>query len=74
MQRRGKPLSDREAAVLQLASEGYRERDICQRLQISQSSVTAYVSRAREKLGAATLTEAVVKFVLKSGAAGPATK
>jgi DNA-binding NarL/FixJ family response regulator len=59
----GEPLSEREREVLELASGGYRQRQIGARLNLTENTISAHVFRARHKLGASTLTEAVLKFL-----------
>lgn len=60
---RGEPLTGREQKVLKLASEGYRQRQIGARLNLTENTIGVYVHRARVKLGASTLAEAVLKFL-----------
>jgi NarL family two-component system response regulator LiaR len=52
-------LTDREAQVLALMTEGITNRQIAQQLEISPSTVKAYVSNVLSKLGVSSRTEAV---------------
>jgi NarL family two-component system response regulator LiaR len=52
-------LTDREAQVLALMTEGITNREIAQQLEISPSTVKAYVSNVLSKLGVSSRTEAV---------------
>ena len=52
-------LTDREAQVLALMTEGITNRQIAQALEISPSTVKAYVSNVLSKLGVSSRTEAV---------------
>lgn len=52
------PLTDRERAVLRLASEGASAADIGQRLSLSEGTVRNYLSEAIGKLGASNRIEA----------------
>jgi DNA-binding NarL/FixJ family response regulator len=53
------PLSEREVEVLQLATTGNRNRDIADRLFISEETVKAHMKHILEKLGASDRTQAV---------------
>jgi LuxR family maltose regulon positive regulatory protein len=53
------PLSDRELEVLALVSEGLTNREIGQRLYISQGTVKAHTSNIYGKLGVRSRTQAV---------------
>jgi DNA-binding NarL/FixJ family response regulator len=53
------PLTDRELEVLQLVTAGNRNRDIADRLFISEETVKAHIKHAMEKLGAMDRTQAV---------------
>jgi DNA-binding NarL/FixJ family response regulator len=58
----GQPmLTDREAAVLVLLSEGLSHDQIGERLSISGETVRTHVRKASDRLGATTRTEAVAK-------------
>jgi DNA-binding NarL/FixJ family response regulator len=52
-------LTDREKAVLQHVAQGNRNRDIGERLSISEETVKVHVKHIMEKLGANDRTEAV---------------
>jgi len=53
------PLTEREVEVLQLAMAGSRNRDIANRLFISEETVKAHIKHILEKLGASDRTQAV---------------
>jgi DNA-binding NarL/FixJ family response regulator len=55
----GDPLTEREVEVLSRVAEGDRNRDIGQRLGISEDTVKVHVKRIMEKLGAKDRTQAV---------------
>jgi DNA-binding NarL/FixJ family response regulator len=55
----GDPLTAREVEVLQRIAEGDRNRDIGERLVISEDTVKAHVKRIMDKLGAKDRTQAV---------------
>lgn len=54
-------LSPREHEILLLAADGQTDKEICRRLQISQSTISTYWGRLREKLGASSRSEAIAK-------------
>jgi DNA-binding NarL/FixJ family response regulator len=54
-----KALSDREVEVLQRVMGGNRNRDVAERLFISEETVKAHVKHIMEKLGAKDRTQAV---------------
>lgn len=56
-------LSPREAAILQLASEGFTDSAIANRLQISEGTVGTYWGRIRTKLGPYSRPELVAHAV-----------
>jgi DNA-binding CsgD family transcriptional regulator len=60
--RRRTGLSEREVEVVQLAAAGGTNRDIAERLSLSQHTVARHLANARAKLGAANRTEAAVKL------------
>jgi two-component system, NarL family, response regulator YdfI len=55
------PLTARESEVLALLSQGAANREIAQRLGISEHTVKFHVSSVLAKLGASTRTEAVAR-------------
>jgi DNA-binding NarL/FixJ family response regulator len=58
----GALLTPREAEVLELMAEGYRNREIAEAFVISQSTVKIHVRHVLEKLGVRTRTEAVARY------------
>jgi DNA-binding CsgD family transcriptional regulator len=60
--RRKTGLSEREVEVLQLAATGATNREIAERLSLSQHTIARHLANARVKLGAANRTEAVMKL------------
>ena len=60
--RRRTGLSEREVEVLQLAGTGSTNRDIAERLSLSQHTIARHLANARVKLGAANRTEAAMKL------------
>jgi DNA-binding NarL/FixJ family response regulator len=60
--RRGVLLSERELEVVRLASEGLTNRQIAERLTLSQHTIARHVANARAKLGAANRAEAAAKI------------
>lgn len=59
LQPTGNPLTDRERAVLRLAGEGMRSREIAEHLHLSPGTVRNYLSAAIRKTAARTRLEAV---------------
>ena len=57
----GDPLTPREIAVLALLADGAGNKEIANRLRISEHTVKFHVSSILSKLGAATRTEAVTR-------------
>jgi DNA-binding CsgD family transcriptional regulator len=55
-------LSEREVEVLQIAATGSTNREIAERLSLSQHTIARHLANARAKLGAANRTEAAVKL------------
>jgi DNA-binding CsgD family transcriptional regulator len=55
-------LSEREVEVLHLAGTGLTNRDIAERLTLSQHTIARHLANARGKLGAANRTEAAMKL------------
>src|SRR5438067_3090156 len=60
--RRRTGLSEREVEVVQLAAAGGTNRDIAERLSLSQHTIARHLANARAKLGAANRTEAAMKL------------
>lgn len=56
-----KTLSDKEIAVLKLIAQGHKNKDIADRLFMSQRNVEYLISHLFEKLNASSRQEAVVK-------------
>ncbi|WP_165972061.1 response regulator transcription factor [Paenibacillus piri] len=56
-------LSDKEVAVLKLIAQGYKNKEIADRLFMSQRNVEYVISHLFEKLGAASRQEAVMKGI-----------
>jgi len=54
------PLSEREAEVLKLAAKGVSNRDIAQRLYLSNRTVQSHLSNIFKKLAVASRTEAIL--------------
>jgi DNA-binding NarL/FixJ family response regulator len=59
-------LTDREREVLQLIAEGYSNRDIAQKLQISIKTAGVHRTNLMEKLGIHNVTD-LVKYALRKG-------
>jgi DNA-binding NarL/FixJ family response regulator len=53
------PLTGREVEVLELVMGGNRNRDVAERLYISEETVKAHIKHIMEKLGASDRTQAV---------------
>jgi len=60
---RNKSLSDKEVEILKLIAQGKKNKDIADRLFMSQRNVEYTISRLFEKLGAASRQEAVMKGI-----------
>jgi DNA-binding CsgD family transcriptional regulator len=60
--RRRTGLSEREIEVVQLAAAGRTNREIAERLSLSQHTIARHLANARAKLGAANRTEAAMKL------------
>jgi DNA-binding CsgD family transcriptional regulator len=58
-------LSERELATLKLLSEGLRDRDIAQKLMISESTVKFHINNVMSKLKAKTRYQALYLAVVK---------
>jgi DNA-binding NarL/FixJ family response regulator len=52
-------LSDRELAIFRLLGEGLRDRDIAQKLMISESTVKFHINNSMAKLKAKTRYQAL---------------
>ena len=59
-------LSDREAAVLRLIAEGYSNKEIAARMQISFKTVETYKARSMEKLGLHSRVD-IVRYANRAG-------
>ncbi len=59
-------LSQREAEVLDLLSQGFLYKEIAEKLGISYETVHTYIRRIYEKLQVRTRTEAVAKFLRRA--------
>jgi DNA-binding CsgD family transcriptional regulator len=55
-------LSEREVEVVQLAATGGTNREIAERLSLSQHTIARHLANARAKLGASNRTEAAMKL------------
>ncbi|HEV8535807.1 MAG TPA: helix-turn-helix transcriptional regulator [Candidatus Limnocylindria bacterium] len=66
--RRGVGMTGREVEVVRLAADGLTNRQIAERLNLSQHTVARHLANARGKLGAANRTEAAVKLEELEGA------
>ena len=53
------PLTEREVEVLQHVPEGNRNRDIAQRLFVSEETVKVHIKHIMDKLGASDRTHAM---------------
>jgi PAS domain S-box-containing protein len=62
-------LSDRERTVLLLAADGLTDKEIAQRLSLSQRTIGTYWERMREKLGHYSRTQLVARFLTGSAKA-----
>ena len=58
----GEELSDRELAVLRLASQGLTQREIADQLFVSYNTVKSHLRTTYRKLGASSRDEALVRF------------
>lgn len=56
-----KPLSARERQALALVARGMRAKEIAHTLSVSEASIRLYLKNARQKLGARTKEEAIVR-------------
>jgi ATP/maltotriose-dependent transcriptional regulator MalT len=57
----GEPLSERELEVLLVMAEGLANREIAQRLFVSEATVKTHVQRIMRKLDGKTRTQAVAR-------------
>ena len=64
-------LSRREQETLALLAEGFRYKEIAQRMGISFNTVREYVHNIYQKLHVTSRTEAVMKMPHRPGAPGP---
>ena len=64
------PLTPRELEVLQCLSQGYENREIAERLVISEATVRTHVSKIMSKLHLASRTQAAL-FAIKEGLTSP---
>ena len=55
-------LSEREVQVIEAVSNGQSLGEFAREHDIAKQTVSAYVCRAKEKLGATTLGQACVKY------------
>ena len=60
-----KPLTEREAAVLELIAKGYGNRQIATTLNLAEGTAKNHVSRIMQKLHANTRTELAVLVLRK---------
>ena len=58
------PLSARELGVLQLVAEGYQNKEIAERLELSAPTVATYIRRIYDKLHVHSREAAIGKFSL----------
>ena len=56
-------LSERERQLVELAAQGFTDKEICSRLDLSAGTVGTYWSRCREKLGVPTRAACVAQFL-----------
>ncbi|TPF85495.1 hypothetical protein BW13_10440 [Bifidobacterium sp. UTCIF-37] len=63
-----KLLSGKETTVMNLLSRGLAVEDIAVTMQVSESTVKSFIARAKRKLGAGSLREAVAKWTGESDA------
>lgn len=64
------PLSDRETEVLKLVAVGLSNSEIAEKLQISERTVGAHISRILDKLGLANRTQAAL-YAMREGLITP---
>jgi DNA-binding NarL/FixJ family response regulator len=63
-------LSQREQDVLEILSQGFSNKEIASRLNISAQTVNSHLKHIYEKLHVRSRTEAVLKFSTRAGKAG----
>lgn len=56
-------LSDREKEVIELVSSGFVNKEIAQKLSISDKTVQTYVTRVYLKFGVRNRTAAAIKYL-----------
>jgi two-component system nitrate/nitrite response regulator NarP len=54
-------LSERECEVIRLVQEGFKNRDIAERLRITEGTVKVYLHRIFDKIGVKSRTELAIK-------------
>ena len=70
----GEELSDREIAVIQLASQGLTQREIAEQLFISYNTVKSHLRTTYRKLGATSRDDALIRLAsLRSGSGSTRT-
>lgn len=62
----GAPLTAREEEILALLSEGYRYREIAEKLFISMDTVRTHIRHIYEKMQVRSRTEAAVKYLKRT--------
>lgn len=62
----GEALSPRETEVLRLIAQGFSNKEIAQRIDLSVKSVETYKARAAEKLGLRTRAE-IIRYAVAQG-------
>lgn len=67
------PLTKRQSQVMWLVAEGLLNKEIADRLGLSESTTKWHVILSMRKLGVTTRTGAAVKFVLENAATLPAS-
>jgi DNA-binding CsgD family transcriptional regulator len=64
----GISISAREHQIIELASRGYTDKEICRALSLSLTTVRTYWGRAREKLGAVNRAQVVAQVTARNAA------
>jgi DNA-binding NarL/FixJ family response regulator len=62
----GEPLSQREQDVLRLTAQGFTNKEIAARLEVSIKTIETYKARGAEKLGLRTRAE-IVRYGARHG-------